>query len=167
MTPANIVPAKATFSFLSSVAWEPEIQDLVWPRLSLDNVVLYLRVWGLKEKQSYFVSVVMTHWSHPMVSPFAVVSLQCPDRLIFWKQQFGRPRTGQFLGMCKRRSVIVQSLLIPVVLSSRSLKATSPPQPSPALASSWAEEGRWWWKSQMWPNLPGSSLVRGHLAPFL
>ena len=86
----------------------------------------YLKPWELREKQNHFEFVIKFHSSHPMLSAFAVASLQYPDGLIFWKQHFGRPRTGRFWGSCKRELVIVLSCLILVVLSSQFFEINFP-----------------------------------------
>lgn len=131
-------------------------QVLLVQRHSLDSVLL--RAWGREERQNDFVS--------PSRLP-AAASLQCSDRLIFWKQQIGRPRTGQFLRMCRRRSVIALSCLILVVLSSQSFESNFPSLTKfcPGLFMGQRE---WMLMESTDVAKPASSgPVRGHLAPFL
>lgn len=152
----------ATFGFLSLVAWEPAILD---KRLSLDSVLLYLQGWSLKDRQNHFVSAIKTHWSHPMVFPLDVASPQCPDRLIFWKQCFGRLSTGKFLGNVQKRisycskSFACRSSFISVF--GKQLPFLNQVLPQPLCGPEKVDTDRNHRCS------PGSSPVRDHLASFL
>ena len=108
------------------------IQVLLAHRLSLDSVLPYLRVWGLREKKSHFAFITKTHRSQPVVSPFVVVSPQGPDGLLFWKQHFGRPRTCQLLGLHGRESVLVITIGSQRLFHLRLVKAASPPEFCPS-----------------------------------
>lgn len=101
------------------------IQVLLGRRLSLDSVLPYLRVWGLKEK-SHFAFITKTQGSQPVVSPFVAVSLQGPDRLVSWKQHFRRPRTCQLLGLHGRELVLVITIGSQRLFYLRLVKAASP-----------------------------------------
>ena len=102
-------------------------QVLLGHSFSLDSVLLYLRVRGLREKKSHFAFITKTHRSQPVVSPFVAVSLQGPDRLVFWEQHFGRPRSCQLLGLHGRESVLVITIGSQRLFHLRLVKAASPP----------------------------------------
>lgn len=102
-------------------------QVLLGRSFSLDSVLLYPRVRGLREEKSRFAFITKTHGSQPVVSPFVAVSLQGPDRLVFWKQHFGRPRSCQQLGPRGRESVPVITIGSQRLFHLRLVKAASPP----------------------------------------